>query len=60
MAENKELKSCPFCGGDAEIRTEPLVDMSLIHCINCDAMVSFVDNERKDRLIKAWNRRTEV
>ena len=64
---SKELKSCPFCGGKAEINYEriPGEDKGFwaqIICNNCHGRSggtwagSYNAAERKE--VKAWNRRT--
>lgn len=44
-ASEKELKSCPFCGGEAVLKFEPYY--SYVKCKNCAA----------DEAAKAWNMR---
>ena len=57
----EELKSCPFCGGKAEIK-----DMGSnrlhIYCKKCNCHVGEIwgDAETEDELIKAWNTRPQA
>ena len=53
---NKELKPCPFCGGEADI--ERTSELHYISCKNC-----YVDTRvygSKAEAIKAWNERIDV
>lgn len=56
-----ELKSCPFCGGEAGFKYNRWNDVPLIHCGNCGALVSFTSNKRDTKKLSAelWNRRTD-
>jgi len=52
---DQELEPCPFCGGNADIRTYE-DDGSLVHCTKCDALIEYwfkTEEEAAD----AWNRR---
>ena len=51
---NKELKPCPFCGGEAE--TEWHHGYCGVKCNDCCAEVSA---DGMNDAIEAWNRRTE-
>lgn len=52
-----ELRSCPFCGGEAELEHLE-IDGYLAHCSKCDGMIEkWFDT--KDEAIAAWNRRPE-
>jgi len=65
MAENEELKPCPFCG-----RNTRLVQVEsaggggrfiwIIECRDDDCEAGFEGHARKCDAIKAWNRRTEA
>lgn len=67
MDNQAELKTCPFCGGEAEIHICMVVDENNIgiirqgqtgvHCTNCRTATHIFDNE--DEAIEAWNRRVE-
>lgn len=49
------LKSCPFCGGAAEI-THYEIDGYLPHCTKCEGMIeTWFKSEAES--ITAWNRR---
>lgn len=52
--ENK-LKSCPFCGGEAE-RFEQHHFAHSVVCKKCHATIQWYKN--KQAAAKAWNRRT--
>lgn len=57
---NKELKSCPFCGGtnidcaDAGYKT----DVWFVQCDDCGATFPHFDSEQEAK--EAWNKRAEV
>ena len=64
--EHKELKPCPFCGGKAEIRFQPLYTFEgvRVRCTECSSssrFISFDCNISKERaindVIDMWNRR---
>ncbi len=62
MAENKELKPCPFCGStelDYGIYTGTLRGFTYIECENCGAEMKATDKNGYRDVVKAWNRRTE-
>jgi Lar family restriction alleviation protein len=62
-----ELKACPFCGGDAVLRTEnkpkfkytdpdePL--LFWVKCTNARCAVSPQSKDKQDAAIETWNRR---
>lgn len=58
-----ELKSCPFCGGEARLFVN---DGVRVLCTKCRASSKIlVDSEcyetrAVEKVIEAWNRRTEV
>lgn len=58
---NKELKSCPFCGGKAKLKEyvdpyDPCIWSTEVYCENCKAIM-YSD---EDEAIKAWNKRVDV
>ena len=58
--ENRELKPCPFCGGDEVRFTQSWASsVVLIYCPTCTAVVSFGGNKRDTYKYsaEAWNRR---
>lgn len=62
----RELKPCPFCGGEAEIGHSNLFSgkmASYCECNNCGATGEYFDVSSKyssdDKAIEAWNRRVE-
>lgn len=46
----KELKPCPFCGGEAEV-THEIDGFCTVECVKCGALVDGID---------AWNTRAEL
>lgn len=54
---NEELKTCPFCGGEAEIVEDRLFgeDYYAGRCRSCAATYAF--EATKEEAIAAWNRR---
>lgn len=53
---SKELKCCPFCGGEAEIRHSVL--WYWIQCKICG--VTSKDSANKDLVIEQWNTRKPI
>ncbi len=55
---NEELKPCPFCGSDAELRR---TGVNWVGCTNdeCDAETSSGRNGTVHEAIGIWNKRTE-
>lgn len=51
---NKELLPCPFCGGEAKIRT--FFSGRFVRCDCCYASADVQDT--KSKAIAAWNTRT--
>lgn len=63
-----ELKPCPFCGGDAKLKTdtryprpacEPRKAFEIV-CQNPECIIGFVDEKyflTEKQAIEAWNRR---
>lgn len=60
MDKQIELKPCPFCGGEAELQSEP---WSAVICANCRAMSHCFPHSGKyssdEKAIEAWNRRVD-
>lgn len=59
--ENRELRECPFCGGEAEIFAYDPYDgyqgnltVYLVRCTKCGVELT---REKKDTAIETWNRR---
>lgn len=50
-----ELKPCPFCGGQAQVRTMAL-GIAAVYCNVCHASSGAMSN--KERAVEAWNWRT--
>ena len=57
----RELKPCPFCGGEAIVKTIEVLmcPTYYVRCGNlgCREMASTVICRTKDEAIKIWNRR---
>lgn len=60
-AIEKELKSCPFCGGEAVLKFEPYY--SYVKCKNCGAETGLVKATPRicaaDEAAKVWNTRVD-
>jgi Lar family restriction alleviation protein len=52
-----KLKPCPFCGGEAETRTEVLGTWK-VRCTKCSAEVGRYWFWSKNYAIEAWNKRS--
>lgn len=63
-----KLKPCPFCGSDAELKTDIRYPRHMrqpkrayeVFCTNYDCIIGGVDDRyytNKEKAIKAWNRR---
>jgi Lar family restriction alleviation protein len=55
MVEQQELKTCPFCGGEAEVWVSDVTDRAIVYCKDCDAQIRIRPNEKE--AIEAWNKR---
>lgn len=56
----KELKPCPFCGGEAKIRDYSIQDLGPeidVFCTNCGGQTFVYETEGE--AIEAWNRRAK-
>ena len=51
-----ELKPCPFCGGEAEVKSVMDFAVYIAHCKNCTCMLGSLFGDKCDA-IEAWNRR---
>ena len=59
---SEEIKLCPFCGGEAELREYPLAEWWRVTCVDCDAQSGefyYSENDIKENAIKAWNKRPD-
>ncbi len=57
MASN-ELKPCPFCGGEAQMRFVPVLQEYLLfqpYCTKCFCLL--IGRKNVQEAIEAWNRR---
>lgn len=59
-----DIKTCPFCGGEAEVTDEDSYGFSngdwMICCNECHAYLGFDSQyETPQEAIEAWNRRVE-
>lgn len=55
---NKELKSCPFCGGEADIlQHKDGVDDWIVYCKKCGCQTDFMFTEYE--AVYAWNTRND-
>lgn len=51
-----ELKTCPFCGGEARVHT--FYKDYCVYCTKCNAS-TIKYSPKKEMAIEAWNRRAE-
>lgn len=62
MSATDELKPCPFCGGEAQIKhliTAGVRTHSRVECTRCHVKTDFYVHQFGERnVIKVWNRRT--
>ena len=54
---SKELKPCPFCGGEVTIRYSFCDGSTAIQCDTCRAWWTPAEKLSEKKLIKEWNRR---
>ena len=52
-----ELKHCPFCGGEAELRVYS-AELQFVQCVNCLSSSNAFPTGRE--AIAAWNTRSSV
>lgn len=55
----KELKPCPFCGGEIKKVIAPIMNTVMFVCDKCGADVCFYGAEYDPKATKAWNRRVK-
>lgn len=69
ISDSQTLLSCPFCGGEAELRYHPSCMRDPSHrswevgCSICDARVGstvYAIGKTRDEAIAAWNRRADA
>ena len=63
--EQRELKLCPFCGGEADLfeYVDTQIFWAKVVCGRCNANIKQGDTTGKylqDNAIAAWNKRMEV
>ena len=54
--EDEKLKTCPFCGGEAELKTAN--DGWRVRCTKCTCNIVVFSKYSKN-VIEKWNTRTE-
>lgn len=56
--KNKELRECPFCGGEAIMAKDTIRDTDywIVICSDCDC--NTICRTAQNEAIKAWNTRT--
>lgn len=52
---NKELKNCPFCGGEAKLSN--VLGRAGVICKDCQAEMRGYLDMTEEEVIEAWNRR---
>ena len=56
---NKKLKSCPFCGGEAEVFESDAWYIVGCYNISCPIMPHTWMSETVEEAIECWNRRVD-
>jgi hypothetical protein len=59
MALVRPIKPCPFDGGKAELKYEPFGSFDTIAIIGCTKCYVELKRATDEKVIEAWNRRTE-
>lgn len=54
--DDYELKACPFCDGDAEVRTRGVV--YFVRCTDCGCRTG--ESRNVSKVVATWNTRTEI
>lgn len=58
---NNDLKGCPFCGSEVELKKAPLLGTWAILCYDCGADLMFYGAEKsKYKMIEKFNSRKGV
>lgn len=57
MTDAPDLKPCPCCGGEAELRNVEMASCSYVKCKVCNLTGS---DGSKDRIVAAWNTRADI
>lgn len=55
VTSNMNLKPCPFCGGEAEVKEDKRLNMFYVTCPDCKVETDVYHNMEKP--IEVWNRR---
>lgn len=55
-SDEYELMACPFCDGDAEVRTRGVV--YFVRCADCGCRTG--ESRNVSKVIGTWNTRTEI
>ena len=55
-----KLLQCPFCGGEVELvkQKSDKFEFVLVSCKNCDATIGIGGSNNEQKVIEAWNKRT--
>ena len=51
------LKPCPFCGGTAKVKSQPVAQNKSQYAVQCKCGARFYFMDRKYKAINAWNQR---
>ena len=66
-----ELKNCPFCGGEAEVRVHHMYEHGKLYspetakkeyyvqCLGCATQCGAIEHETEAEAVAAWNRRAD-
>lgn len=65
--EQLELKACPFCGHEAELRENERIMMNAdlmrtwyVICGNVHCGIRTLERDSRDKAVRIWNRRTQL
>ena len=59
--DSEELKPCPFCGGSSIVyENDCIYPRDYLWSIECDSCGARIQDDRKEEVLRIWNKRVEL